>query len=206
MFRFRRLGLALVCLSALTACASKQPYADDAAIAAVSYRDAPYPAITLYTMVSNETGSGGHTAIRIDASESIIFDPAGSFKADVVPERNDVLFGISPQVEQAYRSAHARSTFHVVSQTVRVTPEQAELAYRLALSNGAVPGAFCTSATSGILRQIPGFESIRSTFYPNNLQKQFAELPGVVTDKYYEGDSANLQAGIDASNTALNNE
>ncbi|MEX0339313.1 MAG: hypothetical protein AB3N11_09770, partial [Arenibacterium sp.] len=97
-------------------------------------------------------------------------------------------------------------TFHVVSQTVRVTPEQAEVAYRLALSNGPVPGAFCANATSGILRQVPGFESIRSTFYPNNLQKQFAKLPGVMTDKYYEGDSADLQDGINASNTALNTD
>ncbi|MEX0282623.1 MAG: hypothetical protein AB3N13_15685 [Arenibacterium sp.] len=206
MFRFRRLGLALACLSALAACATKQPFADDAAIAAVSYRDAPYTAITLYTMVNNRTGSGGHSAIRIDASESIIFDPAGSFEADIVPERNDVLFGISPRVEQAYRSAHARSTFHVVSQTVRVTPEQAEVAYRLALSKGAVPGAFCANATSGILRQVPGFESIRSTFYPTNLQKQFSQIPGVVTDKYYEGDSEELKAGIAESNATLNNE
>jgi hypothetical protein len=142
--------------------------------------------------------------LRIDASESIIFDPAGSFEADVVPERNDVLFGISPRVEQAYRSAHARTTFHVVSQTVRVTPEQAELAYRLALANGPVAGAFCASATSGLLRQVPGFESIRSTFYPTKLQEQFAAFDGVVTEKYYEGDNADLSIGIAASNATLN--
>ena len=82
MFRFRRLGLALACLSALAACATKQPFADDAAIAAVSYRDAPYTAITLYTMVNNRTGGGAHTSLLIGASERVIFDPAGTFQAD----------------------------------------------------------------------------------------------------------------------------
>lgn len=196
--------LALLGLGLLAACASKQPFADDATIQAVSYRDAPSTAITLYTMVNNRTGNGGHSALRIDASETIIFDPAGSFFADIVPERNDVLFGISPRVEQAYRSAHARTTFHVVTQTVRVSAEQAETAYRLALSNGAVAGAFCANATSRILQQVPGFEAIKTTFYPTNLQRQFAELPDVVTDKYYEGDSADLQKGLANSNATLN--
>lgn len=185
-------------------CATKQPFADDAALAAVRYTSPEPPSITLYTMVNNRTGKGGHSALLINASETIIFDPAGSFYADIVPERNDVLFGISPRIEQAYRSAHARTTFHVVRQTIPVTAAQAETAYRLALGNGAVPGAFCTNATSGLLRQVPGFGNLKSTFYPTNLQQQFAALPGVVTDKYYEGDDADLKAALARGNAALN--
>ncbi len=194
---------ALIALT-LVGCATKQPFADDATVAAVRYQSPEPPSITLYTMVNNRTGKGGHSALLIHASESIIFDPAGSFYADIVPERNDVLFGISPRIEQAYRSAHARTTFHVVRQKIPVTAAQAETAYRLALANGAVPGAFCTNATSGLLRQVPGLENIRSTFYPTNLQEQFAALPGVQTDKYYEGDSEDLKAGLAKSNAALN--
>ena len=186
----------------IAGCAGNEPYADDATIAAVSYRDAP-ASLTLYTMVNNRTGKGGHSALRIDASESIIFDPAGSFYADIVPERNDVLFGISPRVEQAYRSSHARSTFHVVSQTIPVSAAQAETAYRLALANGPVPGAFCANATSNLLRQVPGLESIRPTFYPTNLQRQVDQLPGVTTERYYEGDDADLQVGLALNNAAL---
>jgi hypothetical protein len=184
-------------------CAGPQPFADDETIAAVSYRDGGTASLTLYTMVNNRTGEGGHSALLINASERVIFDPAGSFYADIVPERNDVLFGITPAVEKAYRSAHARSTFHVISQTVEVSAMQAETAYRLALQNGPVPGVFCANATSGLLGRVPGFESIRQTFYPTKLSEQFAGLSGVTTEKYYEGDSADLQDGLARGNAAL---
>lgn len=188
------------------ACATKQPYADDATIAAVSYRDSGDSSITLYTMINNRTGSGGHSSIVIDASETVIFDPAGSFKADVVPERNDVLFGITPAVEKAYRSSHARSTHHVLVQKMDVTPAQAETAYRLALANGAVPGAFCANATSSLLGQVPGLEGISTTFSPTKLADQFGAYPGVDSQRYYENDSADLQEGLKKNNEALNSQ
>ncbi len=148
--RFRVVCLAAVCL-AVAGCAEKAPFADDATINAVRYRDPSNPSMTLYTMINNRTGGGAHTSLMINASERVIFDPAGSFYADIVPERNDVLFGITPRVEEAYRGAHARETFHVVRQTVALSPEQAETAYRLALANGPVAGAFCANATSKLI-------------------------------------------------------
>lgn len=200
----RRVLVAVALLAALAGCVEKQPFADDATIERVSYQDPGGPSVTLYTVIKNTTGGGGHTALMINASERIIFDPAGSFFADIVPERNDVLFGITPAVERAFRSAHARSTHHIVSQTLALTPEQAETLYRLAIAQGATPGAFCTNATSTILSKVPGFEQIRTTWFPTRLQAQFAQLPGVVTDRYYEGDSADLQDGLQRGNAALN--
>lgn len=191
-------------LLALAGCAGQAPFADDATVAAVSYRDPGPSSLTLYTMVNNRSGAGGHTALLINASERVIFDPAGSFYADVVPERNDVLFGITPGIEKAYRSAHSRSTHHVVSQTVDVTAAQAEIAYRLALKAGPVPGAFCTQSTSSILQQIPGFEQISPTFYPTKLQAQFATLPGVRTEKLVENDSGDLDQALVEANATLN--
>ena len=41
-----------------------------------------------------------------------------------------------------YTRAHARKTFHVVLQTIEVSPEIAEKAYELATKNGAVAPAF----------------------------------------------------------------
>ena len=199
-----RLFLCLCAIAVtLSGCATKQPFADDATIAAVSFRDPGGPSMTLYTMINNRTGKGGHSSLMINARERIIFDPAGSFKADIVPERNDVLFGITPQVETAYRGAHARSTFHVIVQTIAVSPEQADVAYRLALANGPVPGAFCSNATSSLLARVPGFEGIRTTFYPHQLADQFAGLPGVVTDRYYEDDEDDLKGAIARANAAL---
>ena len=199
--------LILALCAALAGCAAPQrPDADPDTIARVAYRDPGNPSMSLVTVVNNRTGQGGHTALMVNASERVIFDPAGSFYADVVPERQDVLYGISPSVFRAYRSAHARSTFHVVTQTVELTPAQAQTAYQLVTTNGRVPGAFCANATSSILRQIPGFEGIDVTYYPVKLQEQFAQVPGVVTDKYYEDDSDDLQSGLAAGNVTLNAE
>ncbi|WP_417672728.1 hypothetical protein [Pseudodonghicola sp.] len=202
-----RAALLSVTLLAVAGCvAHKRPYADDATVAAVSYRDEGPKTLTLYTMVNNRTGAGGHSSLMINASERVIFDPAGSFYADVVPERNDVLFGITPAVERAYRSSHARSTHHVVVQTIEVSPMQAEIAFRLALKAGPVSQAFCANATSSLLQQIPGFEGIRTTFYPTKLEQQFGQLPGVKTEELYENDSGDLQAGLAKNNALLTAE
>lgn len=199
--------LRVLCLCAalliVAGCAATQPYADDETIAAVSYRSPEPPSLTLYTMVNNRTGAGGHSSLMINASERVIFDPAGSFESPVVPERNDVLFGITPGVEKAYRGSHARSTHHVVMQTVEVTPEQAEIAYQLALTSGPVPGVYCANATSSLLKQVPGFEAIDVTFYPTRLQEQLGRMPGVRTESYFENDSPDLEKGISENNARL---
>lgn len=200
MLRFLCLCAALLLVAG---CATNQPYADSETIASVSYRSPEPPSLTLYTMVNNRTGQGGHSSLMINASERVIFDPAGSFKSPVVPERNDVLFGITPGVELAYRGSHARSTFHVVVQTLEVTPEQAEIAYQLALNNGPVPGVYCANATSSLLKKVPGLEAIDVTFYPTRLEQQFGRVPGVVTRRYYENDSPDLDKGIAANNARL---
>lgn len=192
----RRFLIAAALLLTVAGCATQQPYASDAEVLAASYSEPGPKSLTVYTMINNRSGEGAHTAMLINASEQVIFDPAGSFYSSAVPERDDVLFGITPGMEKAYRSAHARSTYHVVSQTVQVTPEQAETAYRLALSNGAVPGAFCTSATSKLLANVPGFENVSTTMRPKKLMAQLEEMPGVLTTRYYENDNPDLQLAL----------
>ncbi|NIZ12461.1 hypothetical protein [Phaeobacter sp. HF9A] len=198
--------LILALCAALAGCAQKpdRPDASPEAAAQAAYRDPAHPSMTLITVVNNRSGAGAHTALMVNASEQVIFDPAGSFYADIVPEREDVLYGITPRLYQAYRGAHARETFHVVSQKVDLTPEQAQAAYQLVTTNGRVPGAFCANATSNILSRIPGFEQIKVTYYPVKLQEQFAQIPGVETDTYYENDSDDLKAGLAQTNAKLN--
>ena len=147
-------------------------------------------------MINNRTGSGGHTALMINGSQRVIFDPAGSFVNDRVPEINDVLYGVSPAVLAGYKSAHARSTFHVVSQTMEVTSEQAEIALRLAQQAGPVPRSLCTTATTELLQQVPGFEFVDRVLFPTRLMEQIAARPGVVTDRYYEDDEGTILDGI----------
>ncbi len=190
---------------ALAGCAApQQPNADFATLQRVAYQDPGAPALTLITVINNRTGKGGHTALMVSGSERVIFDPAGSFHADIVPEYNDVLYGIRPAVFQAYRSAHARTTFHVKTQRLAVTAEQAELALQLVKNNGRVPGVYCANSTSRILQQIPGFEAVDVTFYPTKLAAQFENLGPVQSELYYEGDDEDLKKGIAASNQALN--
>lgn len=202
MFRFL-----IACLLAVTVagCAgSQRPQADSSEIVARSYRDPGPSTLTLYTMISTRTGSGAHTSLMISGSERVIFDPAGSFRADVVPIKNDVLYGITPNVERAYRSSHARETHYARIQTIEVTPQQAEIALQLAKQMGPVAGAFCANSTSQLLQQVPGFEQISTTFYPVKLSDQFGQVPGVVTTEYRESDSADLQQGLAENNARLN--
>lgn len=197
-----RAVLLLVFLTVLSGCAiSAALEATPEEIASNAYvADGP-PKLTVFTVINNTSGSGGHTALMVSGSQRVIFDPAGSFYHADVAERGDVLYGMTPGWVQAYKSAHARSTYHVVSQEFVVTPEQAERALQLVASNGAVAGAFCTQSTSSILRQVPGFEDVDSTFYPAKLMKQLEIRPGVVTDRYYENDAGDVRDGIVAAQT-----
>ncbi|WP_171209002.1 MULTISPECIES: hypothetical protein [unclassified Ruegeria] len=201
---FRVLTACLI-LAVLASCAgSQRPQAEQAEIVARSYRDPGPSTLTLYTMISTRNGSGAHTSLMISGSERVIFDPAGSFRADVVPIKDDVLYGITPNVERAYRSSHARETHYARIQTIEVTPQQAEIALQLAKQSGPVAGAFCANATSQLLQQVPGFEGISTTFYPVKLSEQFGALPGVQTAEYRENDDADLQKGLAANNAQLN--
>lgn len=183
----------------LSACAEKGKESPTQSIQAAVYPYSGQPKITLITMINNRTGSGGHTALLVQGTQSVIFDPAGSFEHEKIAERGDVLYGMSPKWIQIYKSAHARTNFHVVSQEFSVTPAQAARAMELIEANGTVSSAFCANATSGVLRQIPGFQSVKQGFYPLKLMDQAEQLPGVKTTRYYEDDDGNVTDGIVAS-------
>ncbi|MCR8826092.1 hypothetical protein [Pseudosulfitobacter koreensis] len=193
----RSIMIVLSTLTALAGCSTKAVNdSPPEVIAASAYSDGSAPSLTLFTMVNNRSGKGAHTSLMINGSQRVIFDPAGSFKHARVPEQGDVLYGVSPAVLQGYKSAHARSTFHVVSQTVPVTASQAEQALRLVRNYGNVGDAQCAQATTAVLAQVPGFETVTSTWFPTNLMEQFGTFPNVVTDKYYENDEGDIVDGI----------
>lgn len=182
----------------LAGCSEKGKESPNDAIASAVYLTQGPPKLTLMTMINNRTGAGAHSSLLVESTQTVLFDPAGSFQHERIPERGDVLYGMSPDWVEWYKSAHARETFHVVSQEFLVTPAQAARAMQLVEANGAVPSAFCASATSGILRQIPGFESIKPGFYPEKLMEQVGQLPGVQTSRHYEDDQGNVRDGVAA--------
>ncbi|MBB3993206.1 hypothetical protein GGR95_000834 [Sulfitobacter undariae] len=191
--------LALALSAALLAgCSDKGKESPTQAIEDAIYVNRGQTKLTLMTMINNRTGAGAHTALLVESTQTVLFDPAGSFNHDKIPERGDVLYGMSPDWVEWYKSAHARSTFHVVSQEFVVTPAQAARALQLVQANGAVTSAFCANATSGILRQIEGFESIKQVFKPEKLMAQVEQLPGVSTTRHYEDDEGNVMDGVRA--------
>lgn len=146
-----------------------------------SYRHEAPPSITLYTVVSRSSGSGAHSGLLINASERIIFDPAGTFKLPFTPERNDVHFGMTPRAVAVYIDYHARQTYDVIEQRLAVTSEQAELIAKNARAYGAVPKAQCTLAITRILKDVPGFETVPVGYFPKRASAWFAEQAGVQT-------------------------
>lgn len=192
-----RLGFAVLALSVLVACgAGRETPLPAGKIDSVAYTHPGPPSITLISVINNRTGAGGHTALLVSGSQRVLFDPAGSVRAPWVVEQGDVLYGMSDRYFNAYKSSHARTTHHVVTQTVTVSPQVAEQALHLVRTNGPVASAFCANSTSGILRQLPGFESLSTTFFPHRLMANFAQLPGVQTDRLYENDAGDVLDGV----------
>ena len=79
-------------------------------------------------------------------------------------------------------------THHVVNQKIYVSDEVAEKALQLALAAGPSFDAQCTLNISGLLLQLEGFESLKRTYFPAKLMKDFAKLPGVQTTKVFDND------------------
>ena len=108
-----------------------------------------------------------------------MFDPAGSFKVPFVPERNDVLFGMTDRALAAYVDYHARPAWKVRTQELDVSEEQAATLLAAVKAYGAVPKAQCSLAITRILSDVPGFGSISVGYFPNALADDFGALSGV---------------------------
>lgn len=202
----RKVLAALIGLLVLAGCAADPVWAPDEAVQAAQYRHPGPPRLTLFTMISNDTGAGGHTSLMINASQRVIWDPSGTFHHETIPERNDLLYGITPAVADVYTRYHARKTWHVIIQELDVTPEVAERALALAQGYGAVPNAYCTVSTSAILRQLPGLDGLRQTMFPVKLADQFRKVPGVrerVLHEYDSDDNSRVLEAWDPARFAL---
>ena len=110
------------------------------------------------------------------------------------PERNDVLFGITPGVLAVYIDFHARKTHDVFEHRIAVSAAEARRAAALAKNYGPVPKAHCSLAINQVLRQVPGFESMSSTYFPRVTRQRFGELPGVRTRVIRDDDDEHRDA------------
>ena len=92
-----------------------------------------------------------------------------------------MLYGMTPTMLSFYVDYQGTAPFQLVQQTIYVTPEVAEQVKQAAISYGAANKAECTKAIGIILRSVPGFETLPTTWYPKAMSRGFATLPGVAT-------------------------
>jgi hypothetical protein len=173
------LMMALVCLSA---CGVQHKSATDAEVAKAAYVAGPPATITLMTSINGRSGSGAHSALIINGSQRVLYDPAGSWELSdgLAPERNDLHYGMFPGALNNYLAFQSNGVFYVTEQTITVPQSVADQAIAGATQQGAAPQAYCSHYISNVLRKLPGFESIGVTFFPRVLSREFAMLPGVV--------------------------
>ncbi|WP_134680164.1 hypothetical protein [Paracoccus ravus] len=187
----RRAFLALALPAALAACGADNNWASDEAVRRARYVSNEPPSITLLTVIGIPRGEGGHSAVMINGTQRVIYDPAGSWRHPSIPERHDVLYGITPNFKNFYIDYHARQTYWVAEDTVQVPLEVAEAAIRSVERQGASNKSFCAVNTGTALSRVPGFEGAPTGFSPLNLRNWFLTLPGVTSKKHMDGDPAN---------------
>ena len=187
----RRVFLAASLPLVLSACGADNIFASDEAVRAARVATDEPPSITLFTVIGIPRGEGGHSALMINGSQRVIFDPAGTWNHPRVPERHDVLYGITPNIRNFYIDYHARSTYWVAEDTVQVSRAVADMAIARAEANGAVSKSFCAIGVANVLRGVPGFQGAPSGFSPIKLRDWFVTLPGVTSRRHQDGDPAN---------------
>lgn len=151
--------------------------------------------LTLFTVINTRTGGGAHSALMVNGSQRVMFDPAGTWRHPQLAERNDVHFGMSDAIVDFYVDYHSRITHYTVIQEIEVSAEVAEIAMAQIMAYGAVPKAMCSRAVTAVLANVPGFESVGRTWFPRALSKRFGELPGVTTTEVYD-DSPSDNSGM----------
>jgi hypothetical protein len=188
-------AVALLCLVLLTGCGTtaESVWAPDSEVAARAYVHPGPASVTLYTVINNRSGEGGHTGLMINGSQRVLWDPAGSWYNPFAPERNDVHFGVTPRMEEIYIDYHARVTWRVVAQQIEISRETADRLIALALQEGPVSSAQCALSTSRILSQVPEFADAPRGWFPKGLMAYFDTLPGVTKSVVYDDDDDNNQ-------------
>lgn len=184
----RRLFICLALPATLAACGAEPVWAPDEAVQKAAVHTGNPPSVTLLTVIGTKTHAGGHSALLIDGSQRVIFDPAGTWNHPSVPERNDVDYGITDRMVRFYFDYHARESWYVREQKLPVSAATADELIRRAEANGAVGKMMCANDTSAVLRDVPGFESIPQTMSPLKLSAAFATLPGVTEKDHYDND------------------
>lgn len=179
----------------VSACGGPEPiWAPHNEVQQALYKHDGPASVTLYTVINNKNNSGGHSALMINGTQRVIWDPAGTWWNPASPERNDVHYGITPRMEEIYVDYHARITWRVVIQDVQVSRATADQLIAAVQAYGAVPKAQCSASTTKILAANADFAPyISQTWYPKKLMEQFDAIPNMRKSVVYDDDDDNNQ-------------
>lgn len=188
MGRFLRLQ-AFVLFGILSACGQAEPvWSTDERVEAARFVSSEAPYVSLMTMVRKSDDFGAHSALIVNGSEVVLFDPAGTFKHPQMPERNDVFFGVTPGIKSIYEKYHARQSTYVIEQKLPISRDLADKLIVRILAQGASAKMYCGVATSDILRDFEVFASVPKSFYPTKLMDGFGAIPEVIERRVDGGD------------------
>ncbi len=189
----RRRFLALCGATALAGCGADPTFDAPEEVAIARFVSPEPPSITLIIGINARNGSGAHAALIVNASQRVLFDPAGTFEHPDAPIQHDVHFGMSDRMVSVFIDYHTRDSakeeYYVFEHTLQLPAATAELILQKVQAYGPVPKAQCTKSISEILRSVPGFESLPSTWFPKAFGEAFAQLPGVRSRKITEATS-----------------
>mgnify|MGYP000131100627 CR=1 FL=1 len=190
MFKFRT-AISILSVVVLMACEGAErnaPIGSSMDIQAAAYVSPLPSSVTLLTMVNESGDFGEHSGILINASQQVLYDPAGTFRHSTSPNARDVNYGMHPAMVEYYKSYHARRGYYVVAQELQVSPDLAEQIFQRAVAQGETAKLHCGISVSSVLNGLQMFAGIPTTYYPGKIMDSFAEVPDVKTSYVYEDD------------------
>lgn len=187
----------------LAGCEVYQP-ASPEEISRARYVSEEPPSITLVSMVNTRTGKSAHSALLINGSERVLYDPAGTFTHPDLPRRGDIHYGITPRFLDYYERYHARHSHFVHSQTVYVSRATADRVLANAQAIGPTPKMLCNTSVAAALKPVPPFTEVRSSIFPEASREDFARISGVRDSYVREADTGKNNAWEAGAAPAMN--
>ena len=102
-------AFSLLAFVVLADCGANGKFASDAEVARAHYVSTDPPSITLITSINNRSNTGAHTALILNGAERVLFDPAGSWDQPAAPERNDLRYGMSVDLDEPDDNLQAKA-------------------------------------------------------------------------------------------------
>jgi hypothetical protein len=157
-------------------------------IARARYVSTDAPSVTLLSMVNTGSGRSAHSALLINGSQQVLYDPAGTFTHPELPRAGDIHYGMTPRYVDYYERYHARFDHFVQAQKVYVDRATADQVIANAQREGQKLKMECALAVADVLQPVPPFEDVRTTFFPETVREDFAHIAGVENSYVYEMD------------------